>query len=242
MDRERQVEADQVGVLERTEHLQLQAKRALDHRVDILGRADAGLDEGDRLAPERVLQPVPNEARDVALDVHGCLAGRGEQGHRPLHDLAARLLRLRHLDERDQVRRIPEVGSDDALRTLGVLRDRPDRHHGRVRSEDRLRCSMRHPREQLLLQVELFRRRLDDERGPGNGLFDRLGELDPVDRADVSARALEIRAHPLVHGDEHVGTGIRDRDRMAGRREHLGDPVPHQAGADNGDPVHHPAV
>ena len=89
-------------------------KRARDDAVDRLGVADAGVDQGERLAPERVLQPVADEAGDVAADVHRRLAERREGGHRLLDDGGPRGRRLDDLDERHDVRRVPEVRADDA--------------------------------------------------------------------------------------------------------------------------------
>ena len=46
------------------------AERRLDHGVDRLGVADSVLDQRDRLAPQGVLQPVADEARNVLLHMH----------------------------------------------------------------------------------------------------------------------------------------------------------------------------
>ena len=74
VDRQRQIGADQIGVLQRPEHREPPAEARLDHGVDGLGVADAVLDQRDRLAPQRMLQPVADEARHVLLHVHRHLA------------------------------------------------------------------------------------------------------------------------------------------------------------------------
>src|ERR1700754_911394 len=54
LDRECEIGADEVGVLQRAEHGKAAAERGLDDGVDGLGVADAVLDERDRLAPQRM--------------------------------------------------------------------------------------------------------------------------------------------------------------------------------------------
>ena len=76
VDRLSEVEADEVGLLERPEHRQAGAEAVLDDVVDRLRVADAGRDERDRLALHRVLQAVADEARDVAVDEDGMAADR----------------------------------------------------------------------------------------------------------------------------------------------------------------------
>ena len=60
-----QIGADKVGILERPQDGEPAAETVLDHEIDGLGVADAIGDERDGLAPERVLQPVADEARHV---------------------------------------------------------------------------------------------------------------------------------------------------------------------------------
>src|SRR4051794_25882498 len=58
---EREVDADQVGLLHRAEHGHSSAEAALDHLVDRLRVADARRDQRDGLALERMLQAVADE-------------------------------------------------------------------------------------------------------------------------------------------------------------------------------------
>src|SRR5262245_27282833 len=67
VDRERQIGADEIRILEWAQHCEATPERGLDHGVDRLGVADAVFDQRDSLAPERMLQPVANEARHVLL-------------------------------------------------------------------------------------------------------------------------------------------------------------------------------
>src|SRR5215470_7147224 len=51
MDRQRQIGADEIGVLQRTQHRQPPAEACLDHGVHGLGVADATLDQRDGFPP-----------------------------------------------------------------------------------------------------------------------------------------------------------------------------------------------
>src|SRR5262245_23755308 len=55
---EREVGADEVGVLQRPEHRETASEGGLDYGVDGLSIADAALDQRDGLAPQRVLQAI----------------------------------------------------------------------------------------------------------------------------------------------------------------------------------------
>src|SRR5688572_30742282 len=81
VDGQRQVGTDEVGILQRTKHREPPAERGLDHGVDGLGVADAALDQRHRLTPERVLQPVADEAGHILLHMRGFFAGIGVQLH-----------------------------------------------------------------------------------------------------------------------------------------------------------------
>jgi hypothetical protein len=103
VDIEGEVESHEVGVLDRPEHGEPRAESGLDDRVDGLGVADPGIDEVERLAPEGVLQPVADEARNVALDVDGRLADAPQERERALDGVGPGVVALDDLDERDEV-------------------------------------------------------------------------------------------------------------------------------------------
>ena len=84
----------------------------LDHGVDGLGVADAVLDQRHRLAPERVLQSVADEAGHILLHMRRLLAGVGVQLHRAVDRLRRGPLRADHLDQRHQ----STAGSTNACR------------------------------------------------------------------------------------------------------------------------------
>src|SRR5215470_6486539 len=60
-------------------HSQPPAKTGLDDGVNGLGIADLLFDQGDRFAPQGVLQAVADEAGDIPLDVYGRFANRRVQ-------------------------------------------------------------------------------------------------------------------------------------------------------------------
>ena len=122
-DVEREVEADEIGLLHRPEHRHARAEPRLHHRVEGLGIADARRDERDRLALQGVLQPVADEARNVAAHMHRRLAGGGQELDRACDHRFAGLLVLDHLDQRHEMRRIPEMRADDAVAVLEIAPD-----------------------------------------------------------------------------------------------------------------------
>ena len=71
---------------------------------------------------KRVLQPVADEARDVALHMHRTFAGVAQQRDGVRDGFVAGLFVLDHLDQRHEMRRIPEMGADHALAVLEVAR------------------------------------------------------------------------------------------------------------------------
>ena len=75
VDREREIRADEIRILERTEHGQAAAKARLHHGIDSPGIAHPVLHQRDRFAPERMLQAIADEAGHILLDRDRRLAG-----------------------------------------------------------------------------------------------------------------------------------------------------------------------
>ena len=134
-DPEADVEADEVGELERA-HRVVQAD--LRAGVDVVGRAEALLVGPHRLREERHEDPVDDEARPVGRDddllaqVGGDLPDRGLRrvGRRGAAD---------QLDQRHDRNRAEEVHADERGPALGADRGREpvDRDRRGVRREDR---------------------------------------------------------------------------------------------------------
>jgi hypothetical protein len=95
VDGERQVGADQIGIFQGPQHRQPPAERRLDDLVDRLGVADAALDQRDRLAPQRMLQAVADEAGHVLLHMRRHFAGVGVQLHGEVDRRRRRSIRCR---------------------------------------------------------------------------------------------------------------------------------------------------
>ena len=75
MDVEGEIDADEIGLLEGAEHGKPCAEAVLDHGVDGLGIGDAVGEHGDRLALQGVLQPVADEAGNIAAHMHRAAPG-----------------------------------------------------------------------------------------------------------------------------------------------------------------------
>src|SRR5438477_11182825 len=59
-----------------------------------------------------MLQPIADKSGNVAPDMDRHLAGLAQQSHGSLYDLGAGFFVLNDLDQRHQVRRIPEMRAD----------------------------------------------------------------------------------------------------------------------------------
>ena len=118
-----EVQPDQIGLLHRPKHRGARAKAFLDHGVDGLGIADAGGDQRDRLALHGVLQAIADKARNVAAHVDRDFSGIAQQVHGRAHHGVAGLFVLDDLDQRHQMRRIPEMRADDALAVFEIAAD-----------------------------------------------------------------------------------------------------------------------
>src|ERR1700722_15416698 len=69
-DIEREVEADEVRLLHRSEHRSARAKALLNDGIDRLGIADASRDQRESLTLHGMLQTIADKARNVAADVN----------------------------------------------------------------------------------------------------------------------------------------------------------------------------
>ena len=105
--------------------------------VHRLRRGDAVVDDPERLAQERVLQAVPDEAGHVALHEHRALAAARDGRARQLDRLGAAVRAGDHLDQRHQQRRVPVVRADRALGRAAGLADLADRERRGVAARSR---------------------------------------------------------------------------------------------------------
>jgi len=124
MDLVGEVEPAEIRLLERAKYTQPRAKALFDDRVERVDVADSGVYERDRFALERMLQAVADESRDVSADVDRTHAAAGEQLDRPVDVADVGLIGLHDLHERNEVRWMPEVCAQHALRRVDQFGDR----------------------------------------------------------------------------------------------------------------------
>jgi hypothetical protein len=110
-----EVEADQVRLLQRPEHAKPRAEALLDDIVDRFRVADAGRHQRDRFALERVLQPVADEAWNVAMDEYRMTADRPQDGGQPIGRRTIGIAHQHNLHQRHEMRRIPEMRAEHAV-------------------------------------------------------------------------------------------------------------------------------
>ena len=82
--------------------------------------------------------------------------------------------------------------------------------------------------EQLLLQRQVFQRRLDHVVGVAHRRGKVGRRLHALDRGLIVAEVLEVGEDAGLDGIEARRDRVVDRDVVAGEREYLGDAVPHR--------------
>src|SRR5262245_11808180 len=235
-DVKREVETDQIRLLERAEHRHARPKALLHHGIESLGIAGAGGDQRDRLALERVLQAVADEAGNVLAHVHRLLAGLAQQRDGALDCGGAGPLVLDHLDQRHQVRRIPEMRADHTLAVLELARDLGGRDGRAVAGQDGVgRDVMFQVGKNLLLERQLFRRRLEHELHVAHGGRQPMVRRDAVEHRAVVAEQLGDRRQARQQRGPHLGRGLEDARFVPGGCQQVCDAVTHEAAADDAD-------
>ena len=142
VDRSREFRSDEIGVLQRPQHRETRAEAGLYDVVDGASIAHALGHQGDRLAPERVLQAIADKAGDILLHLDRRLADAAQQPERRRDRGLRRIGGANDLDERHEIRRIPPVSPERALLALDLGHDARDRNHGSVGRENRI-CGRR---------------------------------------------------------------------------------------------------
>src|SRR5262245_14581114 len=225
-DVKREVETDQIRLLGRAEHRHARPKALLHHGVESLGIAGAGGDQRDRLALERVLQAVADEAGNVLAHVHRLLAGLAQQRDGALDGGGAGPLVLDHLDQRHQVRRIPEMRADHTLAVLELARDLGGRDGRAVAGQDGVgRGVMFQVGKNLLLERQLFRRRLEHELHVAHGGRQPMVRRDAVEYRAVVAEQLGDRRQTRQQRGPHLGRGLEDARLVPGGCQQVCDAV-----------------
>ena len=219
------VEPGEIHRLERPDSRPAGTEAVDDGAVDVLERADARVHEGVGLPQERVLQPIDDEARDVAPDDDRLLAQLVHPVHERVHRRRGGLLGAHDLDQLDELRRVQPVQARETLGPAKRRGERSERQRRRVRRQDRVgRRQLLCPYEELALRLELLDDRLDHELGAcerlvGGRRHPHAARVLPEPRAGGLEARLAARAQP------HRGAGVREDAR---------DPCAHRAGADHG--------
>ena len=186
-------------------------QRRCHNPIDRFRRAGAGGDERQGLTPQRMLQPVTDKSRHVALDAHGDLAERPQELHGTLHDLLRSPTPANHFDDRYELRGIPPVRAHGALRTPRQHRDLRDGQHGRVAHEDGVGIDRSQAGKHLALEEQILADRLDHDscvpncllepclrthtvRGAGYGVSHRCASLRKRNRVCIVQNQWETRA------------------------------------------------
>ena len=89
--------------------------------------------------------------------------------------------------------------------------------------------------EQLLLERQILRHRLDDVVGIAHRRREIVVRRDALDRARIVAEILQARGDARLRAVDARRNAVGDGHVMAGDREHLRDAVAHQARADHCD-------
>ena len=140
------------------------------------------------------------------------------------------------------------MGAERARAVAQPFHDLGDRDDRGVAGEDGLRPDVAFDLdEQLLLQRQIFEHGLDHIVGIAHGVGEVGGRPHALDRGRIVAEIAQIGRGCAIFDACRAfdRDGVIDRHVMAGEREHLGDAVAHQAGADDGDARFrhgHPAV
>ena len=142
--------------------------------------------------------------------------------------------------------RVEEVHAHHLLGALGGGRHLGDRERRGIRSEDRVsRGQPIECREDLDLQLDLFRHRLDHEIRMLHGIFERARRAQPpvrrsrVRAVDLAGRdaLLEQRGGLLEALLQRLAARILQQRVEPAKRRCIGDPSPHDSGAENRDPL-----
>jgi len=182
--------------------------------VHRLGGGDAVVDDPERFAQERVLQPIPDESRHVALHEHRSLAAGGDGGTGEFDGLGTAERAGDDLDQGHQQRRVPVVRADRALGRAARVADLTDRERRRVAGDHcggKRNCDRR---EHRALDREVLGHRLDDEVAALDGLQRRSG--GHALRGRLGGRlVVQAESQRRVERRVDAGAGVRGMAREA---------------------------
>ncbi|RIH90786.1 hypothetical protein Mterra_00158 [Calidithermus terrae] len=213
--------------------------------VDVLlGHALAVQPEG--LAVEGAGHPVDQEAGEVPHP-HGLLAPAAGELERPPHHRLLGLHRRDDLDELHALGGVEEVQPHHPLRARHLRRDGRDREGGGVGRQHGAGVELPELAQQLLLELELLRHRLDHPLGLGaalelaGGLQAGQHLLDRARQAALLGGFSQVVAHGAQGLLEGLGVGVVEQHGVAGLCGHLRDAAPHGSCPDDCHAFVHPS-
>ncbi len=215
-----------------------------DRVVDLGDGRDLVVHEPERLAPERLEQPVGDEAVDLVPHDERMHPDRAVRLGRTGDGLRARQLAAAELDERQQVDGVERMADDEALGPVdaGLQLARPQTRGGGAEERVVGRRAGR-LRQERLFQLEALRRRLLDEVGACGGLCGGADELErplrgqrrerqpAVGPARVRDRLADLALRLRVGVVEPDVDAVEDEPRRPAGADHAAAEQPHRAGA-----------
>ena len=235
------VEAADIGRLDRTRDAEAPADRVAHNGIDCLSRGYARCPERPGLTKCCELNAVADEAGNFLVDHNWLLADAPDQLDGPGKDGRARLRPGADLDQWDELRRIPEVGRNHTIARPDTG-DQGARRLAARRAEDgRGRTVAVEFFKDRVLQGEILRHRLDHEgRLAGIGEAHRCPDATEhcvrmVDQQPMGGELREASADVVGRLGEARWITPNHDHRVARGGENLGDSVPDDAIADDGD-------
>ncbi len=208
MDVEREVEADEIGVLKRPQHCEALAETVLHAIVERARIANAFSDHRDGFAPERMLKPVGDEAGHILFHMRRLFSDARQQSHRPFDGGVGCRLGLDHLHERNEIRRVPPMRAQNTLRRLQSVCDLRDRDNGGIARENGVRG-----RESL----DLSKYRALEFQLLWDSLGHELRARDCIAKRTQShtTAAARCRSPPMDCGNRFDARFLRSRERWS---------------------------
>src|ERR1700722_1014516 len=183
-----------------------------------------------------MLQPVADEARNVAMHEYRVAAGAPQRTRELIGCRTVCRPHQHDLDQRHEMRRIPEMRTEHAMLGFEILRNERDRQCRRVTGEDRV-C-WRGPFEfceDRPLERQLFERSFNDNSSILRRPRYRLARGYAVGDRAICAKQIANVTKPLVQRLACRRKWVLHAYFVTACRKQISNAVAHQAGADYRD-------
>ena len=180
VDVEGQVGSYHIGIFQRCQLRQSQTEGILDGHIDGCCIGDAVFHDGDGFSPKRMLQTVCDESRYVLVAQCRLLSDLRHEFHDGVCRIIVGGIGSYHFHQRNQVTRVPEVGSHETVSVFQISGDLGRTHYGRVGAEDAvLSAACFQLSEGFPLQIHVFKHGFDHQVCILDAVaFDILCEVD----------------------------------------------------------------